>query len=304
MLMFRESYGQLGAVIFRALDTGERSKMKIPLKIVRHYRCHLMGLLLSFPMALPLTVIASNTVRCADGLLSVKVQDITLVELLNEASRQCAFTVVRYVALDQRLSVEFHGLTLAQGLRRILGNRSYALSYAPTMSGRRLAPVTRAEMLWILPRADEKYAAKSTISTTTSSGGFLRDDPSSDVSRLESVLRNGNVEDREQAVIALGKLDHASAVALLSQALADSSAEVREAAIMSLAEIGGTDAAQALAVALRDNDPRVREQAVDALGDVGGQVATHLMQQALRDDVAFVRQAATEMLEQLRSGTP
>lgn len=278
--------------------------MKIPLKIVRHYRCHLMSLMLGLPMALPSTVIASNTVRCAGGLLSVKAQNITLVELLNEAARQCGFTVVSYVALEQRLSLEFHGLTLAQGLRRILGNRSHALKYAPTMSGRRLATVARAETLWILPQADEKYSAPSAIPATPGGGGFFRHDPSIDVSRLGSILSNGNVEDREQAAMALGKRGHASALAPLKQALADNNAEVREAAIASLAEIGSTDAAQALAVALHDGDPRVREQAVDALGDVGGQVATDLLQQALMDEVAFVRQAASEMLEQLRNGTP
>lgn len=274
--------------------------MKIPFKIVRHYRCCLLGLALGFPLTLPATAITSNIVRCADGFLSVKVQDITLVELLNEAASQCGFTVVRYGALEQRLSMEFHGLTPAQGLRRILGNRSYALRYAPIMSGKRLATVARPETLWILPQGDEKYSAQSAIAATTG-GGFFRHDPSIDASRLGSILSNGNVEDKEQAAMALGKWGHASAVAPLSQALADNNAEVREAAIASLAEIGSTDAAQALAIPLRDGNPRVREQAVDALGDVGGQVATHLLQQALGDEVAFVRQAASEMLEQLEA---
>ena len=277
--------------------------MKIALMLVRRYHRHLMGLMLSFPMALPATASASNTVRCDHGLLSVKVQDLALGELLNAAAHQCGFAVVRHGALEQRLSVEFNGLTLAQGLRRILGNRSYALKYAPTGAGK-LATGTRAETLWILPQGDEKYAAPYAVPAIASSGGFFRHDPSIDVSRLGSILSNGNVEDREQAAMALGKRNHASAVVSLSQALADNNAEVREAAIASLAEIGSTEAAQALAVPLNDGNPRVREQAVDALGDVGGVVATHLLRQALMDEVAYVRQAANEMLEQLGSKTP
>ncbi len=278
--------------------------MKIALMLVRRYHRHLMGLMLSFPMALPATASASNTVRCDHGFLSVKVQNLTLGELLNAAARQCGFAVVRYGTLEQRLSMEFQGLTLTQGLRRILGNRSYALKYAPTGPGRRLATGTRAETLWVLPQGDEKYAAPYAVPAIAGGDGFFRHDPSIDVSRWGSILSNGNVEDREQAAMALGKRGHASAVVSLSQALADNNAEVREAAIASLAEIGSTEAAQALAVPLHDGDPRVREQAVDALGDVGGQVATDLLQQALMDEVAFVRQAASEMLEQLRNGTP
>ena len=292
--------------------------MNISPKIMRRYRCHLVGLLAGLPMASPATEVrdismlnqggpaiasVADTVRCTDGLLSVKARDIGLADLLDEVASQCGFTVVRYVALEQRLSVEFDRLTLEQGLQRILRSRSYALRRAPPTPGKRLAAVAPAETLWILPQGDEKYAAQPSIPATTSASRFLTDESALDVSRLTSALSNGGLEDREQAAVALGKRGHASAVAPLSQALADRNAEVQEAAIVSLAEIGGADAAHALAAALRDGDPRIRELAVDALGEVGGKTATGLLEQALIDEVAFVRQAATEMLEQLRSGT-
>ena len=276
--------------------------MKTALMLAKCYHRHLLGLILSFPMALTATASVSNTIRCDHGFLSVKVQDLALGELLNSVARQCGFAVVSYGALEQPLSMEFHGLTLTQGLRRILGSRSYALKYAPTAPGKRLAGATRAETLWILPQGNEK--TPHAVPVIAGGNRLFRHDPSIDVSRWGSILSNGNVEDREQAAMALGKRGHVSAVAPLSQALADNNAEVREAAIASLAEIGGADAAQALAVALRDGDPRVREQAVDALGDVGGQVATDFLRQAVMDEVAYVRQAANEMLEQLNGKTP
>lgn len=291
--------------------------MSITLKLRRHFSWPLIGLVVSLPVALATPpvrdmsppnhgalsiVTASNTVRCADGLLSVQVRDVALGELLDEVASQCGIALVRYVALTQKLTLDFQRLPLEKGLRRILRSRSYVLQSAPPTLGKQPATAARAQTLWLLPQGNEKYWTQSPISVATSGAKFLADESALDVSNLESVLSAGNIEDREQAAVALGKRGHARAVAPLSRALADRNADVREAAIASLAEIGGTEAAQALATALRDDDPRMREQAVDALGEVGGQTATGLLHQALTDEVAFVRQAATEMLEQL-SGT-
>ena len=290
--------------------------MNIAPEIIRHYRCRLIGIMVSLAMAWPVSeardmpifnqrespiASASNTVRCIDGLLSVNAQDIGLAELLDEVASQCDLTVVWVVALEQRLSVEFYRLTLAQGLQRILRSRSYVLLSTPPTPGKRPATAARAGTLWILPQANEMYSTQSSVPTTQSANRVSADASAPDVSRLASALSNGSLDDRAQAAVALGKRGHARAVVPLSHALADRNAEVREAAIDSLAEIGGADATRALAVALRDRDPHIREQAVDALGQAGGTIATGLLQQALTDEVAFVRQAATEILEQLRS---
>lgn len=259
----------------------------------RGYRSHQLGLLASLFVVwvvsqarelptpssqTPVTMMTSNSIECVDGYLSVKVMDVSMAALLDEVARRCGLTVLAYVALEQKLSMEIKRLPLEQGLRRILRTRSYML---------------QAETLWVLPQGEEKYAAQP-IATATSHN---------DASALQSTLRSGNGEDREQAAMALGKRARGSAVAPLREALSDSSLEVREAAILSLGEIGGKDAAQALTVALRDNNPRIREQAVDALGAVGGPVAIELLQLAVRDDVGFVRQAAQEMLDHLKSGS-
>ena len=291
--------------------------MNISFRIMSHYRCRLIVLTLGLALALPPTEardmpmvnqgassIASpagpaSTVRCVDGLLSVKAQDIGLVELLDEVASQCGFTVVWYVVLERRFSVEFHRLTLAQGLPRILRNRSYMLS-TPS-AAKTPATVASAQTLWILPQADEKYLTQPSMLATKSANRSLADASALDVARLASALSDGDLEDREQAALALGRSGQARAVAPLSEALVDRHAEVREAAVGALAEIGGADATRALAVALRDRDAYIREQAVDALGQAGGPIATGLLQQALMDEAGFVRQAAAEILEQLRS---
>ena len=246
-----------------------------------------------------LIVDVSSLVQCADGLLSVKARDIDMTDLLEEVASQCSLTVVWYVQVAQRLSVEFYRLPLAQGLGRILRTRSYVLLSTPPSSGKRLATAAPAQTLWILPQADEKYAAST---MPKSANRFLAEESILGLSTMVTALSHGNLEDRTQAAVALGKRGQTRAIAPLSQALADRNAEVREAAVDSLAEIGGADATHALAGALRDRDPHIREQAIEALGQAGGKIASGLLQQALTDEVGFVRQAAIEVFEQLGSG--
>lgn len=286
-------------------------------KVVRHYRCRRIGIILALVMALPASEArdvprfnqglsssngASNSVLCTDGFLSVQAQAVTLAELLDEVARQCGLTVVWYVSLEERVSVAFQKLSLTQGLQRILRNRSHVLMSTPTRLGSRQTTLVNTQTLWILPQGEEKYSARPSLAGTT--GSFLSNEDALNISRLGAALSNGNLEHREQAAMALGKRGQTLAIAPLSQALADKGDEVRDAAVLSLAKIGGADATRALAVALRDRDPHIREQAVNALGEDGGAIATGLLQQALMDDVAFVRQAATEILQQLASQTP
>lgn len=291
--------------------------MDISLKTIRHSRCRPIGLLLGLVLALPATDARDtpvlnqrpsstagslNTVRCADELLSVKAHDVGLAELLDEVASQCGLTVVRYVALEQRVTMEFHSLTLVQGFNTILRSRSYVLMSMPLPPGNRPATLAPAVTLWILPQGDEKYSIQPSMPAAKGADSSFAGSSAVDVSGLAYALSNGSLEDRAQAAASLGKRGHARAVAPLSQALADRNAEVREAALNSLVEIGGADATRALAVALRDRDPHIREQAVDALGQIGGTMATGLLQQALTDEAGFVRQAAAEILEQLKSG--
>ncbi|MFQ5937693.1 MAG: HEAT repeat domain-containing protein [Acidiferrobacterales bacterium] len=246
------------------------------------------------------TVAGPHLVLLADGYLTVRVQDISLRELLDEIARKSGLTVVRYVALDQRVTLEFHQLSLEQGLRRILRHRSFVLEYAQQTPEKRPSAVARPKTVWILPQGGEKYAVQRRI-VESANAGFSGEDIATKISRLRTTLSSEDAEEREEAVVELGESGHAEAVAPLTVALADRNEDVREAAIVSLAEIGGAEAAQALAIALRDEDPRTREGAVDALGEIGGEIAIGLLERALADDKQFVREAAAEMLDELRS---
>jgi len=237
-----------------------------------------------------------NIVHFDAGLLSVKVRDVALLELLDEVSRQADFTVMPYAATGRRVSLEFNQLPLAEALLTILKDRSSVLEWKSPITGKRASADALLERLWLLPAPGEKHLAQLALPAKVS-GRTAR--AQIDVAALRAALKSGASESREHAAIALGQAGGASALAALAQALTDSDVDVQQAAIESLAEIGGADSVGALAVALRDRNPRIREAAVNALGDIDGKIAIALLQQAQTDETAFVRQAATETLDQL-----
>lgn len=282
------------------LPTAEQiSLLEQTMKTLRFFVFHVICLTIGFPLlstttqareastvkeAKPQNVVRPHLVWFAGGHLTVRVQDVPLGALLDEIARKSGLTVVRHVALESKVTLEFHRLALEQGLRRILRHRSFVLEYA----------AAQPRMLWILPQGEERYAAHDRILERTDTKGIAQ------ISTLQATLNSGDTEQREEAALELGESGQVQAVAPLTLALADRDEDVREAAVDSLAEIGGEEAVQALAIALRDANPRVREEAVDALGEIGGPMAIALLEQALADDVRFVRQAATEVLDELR----
>ncbi len=284
---------------------------------LRSYKTHLIYLTVSFVLVSTITqaqdsltdndgtlqpVSGSHLVRFADNALTVKVEDISLQKLLDEICRKSGLTMVRYVALDERMTLEFHRLSLDEGLRRILRNRSFVLAYVRQTPEERRSAVARRLTLWVLPQGEENISAKKTIVKDTTATARTADKAfAAGISWLQTALSSEAAEDREEAVLALGDSGHAEALAALTLALSDENEEVREAAIVALAEIGGADATHALAIALGDEDPEIRSEAIDALGEIGGEFAIGLLEQALADHKNAVRKAAAEKLDQLRN---
>ncbi len=241
----------------------------------------------------------AHLVHFANGYLTVMARDVALGELLDEIARHSGLTVVRHVALNQRVTLQFHRLPLEEGLRRILRHRSFVLEYAEPTANTRSSAVARPKTLSILPQGSERYSTQEIV-VSPMRGGSSEKDGAARVLELQVSLASGDGEAREEAALALGRGGRTSAVAPLSLALADANRDVRRAAVRSLAEVGGVRAAEALHIALVDPDPRVRESAVDALGEIGGAVAIRLLEQALADEVEYVRDAAADTLDGLK----
>ena len=240
----------------------------------------------------------SRSIQFADDHLTVKIQDVSLREILQEIARRSGFTLVRYGSLDEPMTLQFHQLPLDEGLQRILRHRSFALEYAQQTPEERLSVVRRPKTLWIFPQGDEEYSIQNTIVGDTKVGSS-GEDIATEISRLQAALSSEDAGDREEAVDALGENGRPEAVAPLRLALADQDEDVREAAIDALADIGGSAAAQALAIALRDENASIREEAVEALGAIGGAEAAQVLGIALQDNDASIREEAVEGLAKI-----
>jgi hypothetical protein len=269
-------------------------------------------------------------IQFVNDQLTVKAEDVSLQELLEEIARQGSLTLVLSGSLADRITIEFHQLLLEEGLRRILRHQSFAVEYAQQIPEETPSTVRRPTKLWIFSKVEIPDRVQ-TMPVDGNRRGDSRKDVATDIRRLQVALTSEDPGEREDAVDALGESGRPEAVAPLKLALKDEDEDVRESAIAAVASIGGDAAAQALAaalqdeeawlreeavhtlghiggdeavqalaIALQDEEDSVREEAVEALGKIGGESAIRLLEQALTDKDESVRDTAAEMLEQLR----
>ena len=236
-------------------------------------------------------------VRIANNLLTVKVHDASVEELIEEIARQSGLNIVWYGTISERITLDFQGLALDQALARILRRHSFALASAQGGEGEGTA--ARPRKLWIIPKGAEGSPPQAAAANESERDDVLQDE-SLDITLLIAALRSEDSWEREEAVEALGEIGGPESAQFLGVALTDEDEDVRQAAIAALAHIGGDRAAQVLAVALEDEDEWFREEAVEALGEIGGNSAIRLLEQALSDEYDGVRDTAEELLEELR----
>ena len=239
----------------------------------------------------------SRLVRFANDLLTVKVHDASVEELVEEVARQSGLNIVWYGTISGRITLDFQGLALDQALARILRQHSFALASAQGREGQGTA--ARLRKLWIIPKDAEGSTAQTPVADDPEEEDFPQAE-GADMTLLFVALRSDDSWEREEAVEALGEIGGPESARFLSLALGDEDEDVREAAIAALTNIGGDEAAQALGLALEDEDEWFREEAIEALGEIGGDTAIRLLEQALSDEYEGVRETAEEWLEELR----
>ena len=113
---------------------------------------------------------------------------------------------------------------------------------------------------------------------------------------LETVVLQGTVGDKKEAIRELRILADDDAIGVLSLALADDNRQVQKAALEALSRIGTDGALAAIASASATGDPRLRARATEALAMTGGYSAVDYIELALSDEDPRVRLAAAESL--------
>ncbi len=133
--------------------------------------------------------------------LSVKVQDISLRELLEEIARQGGMPLEVNTSLEENITVQFHDLPLEEGLRQILQNQSFTLEYTEHTLKKGPWTISRPTKLSIFPMGDRDSPVQITAiagkSVHTSKGSHSQsiviDDP-----ELENALSSDNPEERKE----------------------------------------------------------------------------------------------------------
>ncbi len=273
---------------------------------------------------------SARVIHFANDHLTVKVQDVSLQELLQEIARQRGLALVLPGSFEDPITIEFHELRFDEGLRRILRHQSFAVEYSQQTRDERQSTVPRPKKLWVFSKGDEDYLVQTTRVNGSSGQEAILDsprlpaNPTSEDSgeRQEAVeaptaplatiwgeeparalavaLEDDNFWVRDAAVEALEELSGDEAARALATAVQNEETWIREAAVKALGKIGGDEAAYALAPALQDENSWIRWEAVEALGEVGGESAVRLLEQALAGEDEFVRDTAAEQLAKLR----
>ena len=273
-------------------------------------------------IACPVGATAQPQIHAADGRLTVAVRDVSVRALVEAIAQETGLILEEHQSLDGKITVRFQGLPIAEGLARILGDRSYMLVYGVGASPERgdTARVPVRLRFLARPIAGGPPAAPGAVSTTERAALFetleTYSDPWDKQDTIDALVETGDaavaqrlgraaladpdVDVRLAAVEALEVLGGPTAVEMLELALHDREIAIREEAVGALEEIGGDAAVRGLTVALQDADTDLRLLAVDAVGALGGPTAIHLLEYAASDPDGSVRDAAEDWLRELR----
>jgi hypothetical protein len=249
--------------------------------------------------------------QSAAGLVTAKLHDVPLAAVLDDIAKQNALRIFISARVDKRVTVDFRGLPLEEGLRRILRGTNFAFFYARGDRNRASLKLIGVDVLPATENREYGDAASATPLARRifqANDGRLRAeaakalaqsrDPSALGALAQALAEDGDQSVRAAAAEALGKSWSEVAVAPLSDALQDPSADVREAAARALGKTWSDAATEPLLAALAyDRDPIVREQAALALGATSGGEAVDALTRALEDRRWYVRDAAADALE-------
>lgn len=264
-------------------------------------------------------------IQAANGRLTAKLRDVPLSAVLAEIGAQNGVRIFVSAQVHKRVTADFRGLPLEEGLRRLLRGTNVAYFYNRESSGDGKSASLKLVRVDVLPGpagetdieiTDEVEGASELAGQLSEADNAqLRaqaakalgktNDPSAVDPLAEALTGDADPAVRAAAAKALGKTWSEEAVPPLAEAaLQDPSAEVREAATRALGETWSDAATDSLLGALTyDRDALVREQAALALGQTAGdEVIDALIRALLEDRRWFVRDGAAAALAAI--GTP
>ena len=247
-----------------------------------------------------------DTVELRDGLLTVRVASSPASLVLEMIERHSGVAIRSNVAIDERVTASFRDVPLAEGLTRILKDRSVVFIYSDDVSD---DSYPRLVEIYIYPGSDiRKHSAGDRgLDDGLAVRSWRGDDDQpgqgasgAAVRHLEQVLAYDEEPlARARAANVLARIAGDQAITRLAASIAsDPDTSVREAAVASLGKTWDQQAVAPLAQVLLDNQRFfVREAAARALGETWSEDAVGALASALSTDSRqSVRETAAEAL--------
>jgi hypothetical protein len=218
--------------------------------------------------------------------LTVRLQGVPLHAALKAIERESGVALALLGPLREEITIAFDDLPLEQGLRRLLGNRSYILFYAAAGPGQPAA----LRQVKVLPKGREGVRAEG----PSEQPGVMQS--------RQAGLGGPDPEKRMEAVMALaaGEEPGKSLDLLIEVLRQDKDNDVREAALHALESLDPVPLEPLLAVAVQDKSPSIRMQALALLGERGPsdpRVKTALQRAATSDPDREVTELASSLLD-------
>ncbi len=227
-----------------------------------YFTCILLLLTLSLPSGSVSSEYRAKSgplvVQFRNNLLTVRVNNLTLKEVLKEISKQTGIEIVSYASIEMPVSADFSDLVSDEGLKRLIRDFSFIFIYNSLNSKDVRTALTK---IIIYPKTyKELHKREETMDVLS------RPEDENTFDRLTDVFREGEDPDfGAMAVDELGDPRDERAIDVLVQEVVDTDPMVRISAIHALGEIGGELVVQLLTDALSDEYDHVREFAADVL---------------------------------------
>jgi len=225
-------------------------------------------------------------VKVEGARLTMRLEGIPLQMALKAIERESGVALALLEPLTEEVTIAFDDLSLEQGLRRLLGNRSYILFYAAAGPGHPAA----LRQVKVLPKGREGVRAQGPSEQPrvmpSRQAGLGDPDPER---RMEAVMALAVGEELGQSLDLL--------IEVLKQ---DKDNDVREAALNALESFDPIPLDPLLAVAVQDKSPSIRVRALTLLGERGAgdpRVKTALQRAATSDPDREVMELASSLLE-------
>ncbi len=218
---------------------------------------------------------ATLDVSVNEGWVTLHAENAQVGNILEALAAETGLKLVNQASADRQISLRLERMSLADTLKRLLGNDSSFQLHVPAETD---AGIGAVSMLWIFDSG--------------AGDGYLID-------YLETMILRGSISEQKSAIRRLVRLRSPGAVNALAIAVADDDDRVRRAAMSALADIGDDDALAVLASAMADDDAVVRARTANALGSIESTATLAYLDVALQDDNAHVRAAAAEALGDL-----